>query len=182
MRGHRTYLHLHKWPERVELRGHRQYIEPKPRGKIMEISRNQLNACNASRKTERTRIADTLEFIAKERGASVERREEPAITGYSGQGIVMHFTCNGVGAMIDVDDLHGGQWALISWFNTDHPARLFSARFQRHCGDKGQTRLHHKATSQPADWYSLAMMLDAGLMLAARGEAFEPETAEASAK
>lgn len=150
----------------------------------MEIkNREAFNLLSASRKGERETIANMLQRIADERGATVtERREEPRNPGYNGAGIVMHFECNGVGAMIDIDDLHGGKWVLIHWFNTAHPARLFSAKFQRHCGDNGQSRPHHKATSHPRDWYSLAMMLDAGLMLAARGEAFEPATAEASAR
>ena len=147
----------------------------------MEIDRNKLNACNASRKTERVTIADTLEAIARERGATVTvRRDEPPNRGFCGAGIDMQFECNGVGAMVDINDLHGGEWSLIHWFNHGsayEKARDFTSRFQSMIGDGGCGRPHHKATSFPGNWYSLAMMLDAGLMLAARGEAFEPERA-----
>lgn len=147
----------------------------------MEIDRNKLNACNASRKMERIAIADTLEAIALEQGATVtERRNEPALKGFSGQGIALRIECKGVGCMIDIDNLHGGNRALISWFNAPRElgesVRNFSRRFVRCIGDVAG-RPHHKATSHPANWYSLAMMLEAGLMLAARGEAFEPVTA-----
>jgi hypothetical protein len=144
----------------------------------MEIDRNSLNACNASRKTERIAIADVLELIARERGATVtERREEPATKGYCGQTLALRFASNGVGCMVDIDDLHGGEWSLIHWFNVEHPARNFTSRFQSLTGGGGNGRPHHKSTSHPRDWYSLAMMLDAGLMLAVRGEAFEPARA-----
>lgn len=151
------------------------------------LSRMSFNELRASRKADREKIADALAFIAEKRGATVtERREGPAVPGFNGQSIDLRFACNGVGAMVDIDDLHGGEWALIHWFNVHGPdepwtVRHFSARFQRHCGDHMQSRPHHKATSHPRDWYSLAMMLDAGLMLAARGEAFEPAKVEASA-
>lgn len=157
----------------------------------MEIDRNKLNAWNASRKTERVAIADTLEAIARERGASVTvRRDEPRNPGYCGAGIDIQFRLNGVGAMIDINDLHGGEWVLIHWFNdreysgepgamtARYPVRNFTSRFQSLTGGGGNGRPHHKSTSHPRDWYSLAMMLDAGLMLAARGEAFEPSATE----
>jgi hypothetical protein len=139
----------------------------------MEINRDEFNALNASRKAERERIAAQLIEIAAKHGASVEKIHSEATRGYCGQGIDLRFACKGVGAMVDVDDLHGGSWVLISWFNDTHPARNFTARFCTVVGDHGQTRRHHKSTSHPRDWYSLAMMLDGGLMLAARGEAFE---------
>lgn len=148
----------------------------------MPINREDLNALRASRKTERLLIAAALEEICKARGASItERRDEPRNPGYCGAGIALRIQCSGVGAMIDIDDLHGGEWALIHWFNVGYPARNFTSRFQSLTGGGGNGRPHHKSTSHPRDWYSLAMMLDAGLMLAARGEAFEPEKAEGSA-
>lgn len=64
--------------------------------------------------------------------------------------------------------------ALISWYNTRRYARNFTTRFSDAVSGSNRNRPHHKETSQPSDWYSLAMMLDAGLCLAARGEAFEP--------
>ena len=48
----------------------------------------------------------------------------------------------------------------------------FTPRFCRGVLDLGSKYTFHKATSLPGDWYSLAMALDGGLMLAARGEAF----------
>ena len=55
-----------------------------------------------------------------------------------------------------------------------YPARNFTSRFCVNVGDLGRSRPHHKATSHPQDWYSLAMLLDAGLCLAASREAFAP--------
>lgn len=146
-------------------------------GMLQEI----LAPLNASKKEARELIALALEALALKHGAIIEKREVPANPGYCGQGIDMHFKCNGVGAMVDIDNLHGGGYALISWFNTDRPTRNFSSRFCKLTGNaRGATgceRPHHKSTSVPADWYALAMMLDAGLLLAVRGEAFEERSA-----
>lgn len=138
------------------------------------IDRETLNAKNASRKADREYIAGVLSNIAEKHGAEITRRDEPANPGYSGKGIHMQFKLAGVGAMLDIDNLHGGEFALIHWFNTMYPSRNFTTRFCVCVGDVPQGRSHHKATSSPANWYSLAMFLDAGLLLAFRGEAFAP--------
>lgn len=135
------------------------------------IDPGHLDALNASRRSDRETIAATLTAIGERHGASIERRDDPGNPGYHGQSIALHFALNGVGAMIDVDNLHGGAHALIHWYNSERPVRDFSPRFNR-CVGEPPRRPHHKATSCPADWYSLAMFLDGGLMLAARGEAF----------
>jgi hypothetical protein len=147
------------------------------KGQTMDIDRDKFNALRASRKADRQQIVDALLASCAKHGAKVEQRDEPRNPGYSGAGIDLRIDCQGVGAMIDIDDLHGGEWALIHWFNTVHPSRNFTARFRTCVGDYGQTRPHHKSTSQPRDWYSLAMMLDAGLLLAVRGEAFDEASA-----
>lgn len=136
---------------------------------------NHLNGKNASRKGDREFIARALIELARTRGAQVERRDESPTIGYCGAGIALRFSLGGVGAMADIDNLHGGHTSLVSWYNTEHPARNFTTRFSACVGDPAQRRPHHKATSCPGDWYSLAMMLDAGLCLAARGDAFEPD-------
>lgn len=142
-------------------------------GKVrVAVQRHKLNQCNASRKADRETIARALIELARARGAQCERRDEGRNLGYHGASIHLLFSLNGVGAMLNIDDLHGGDWALISWFNTDYPARDFTERFARIVGDRAGRRPHHKATSHPADWYSLAMFLDGGLCLAARGGAF----------
>jgi len=135
---------------------------------------DKLNQCNASRKGDREVLAGVLVRIAEKQGAEVERRDTPRNPGYSGAGIDLKFELGGVGAILSIDDLHGGDHALISWFNTQYPSRNFTTRFCVCVGDRGQFKPHHKATSCPADWFSLAMFLEGGLMLAARGEAFEP--------
>ena len=138
------------------------------------INQETLNAKSASRKADREFITAELVRIAEKQGAEVERRDTPRNPGYSGAGIDLKFELGGVGARVSIDDLHGGDHALISWFNTQYPARNFTTRFCVCVGDHGQFKPHHKATSCPADWFSLAMFLDGGLMLAAREQAFEP--------
>ena len=140
-----------------------------------EIERAQFNSLTASRKEDRAKLADTLTKIALKFGATVERQHTPANPGYRGQGIDLTFACKGVGAMIDISDIHGGEWVLIHWFNKDYPPRNFTSRFGVIVGSGGNGRPHHKATSHPRDWYSLAMFLEGGLCLAFRGEAFEPK-------
>jgi hypothetical protein len=136
-----------------------------------------LNAKDASRKADREVVAAALIAIAEAHGAKVERKESGGCLGFCGNGIDLRFSLNGVGAMISIDNLHGGRFAIISWFG-DGPVRgrNFSKRFSQCVGDYvvGQ-HPHHKASSVPADWYSAAMFIDAGLMLAARGEAFVQE-------
>lgn len=140
----------------------------------MVIDRDTFNALNASRKADREDIAWRICAIVERHGATVERRDDPPTRGYSGASICLRFTLNGLGAMIDIDNLHGGAWSLVSWYPATFPTRNLSARFMRHVALTPFARPHHKATSHPRDWYSLAMFLDAGLCLAARGEAFEP--------
>lgn len=140
-------------------------------GKVQTvIDRSTLNAKSASRKAEREFIADAICAIISRHGAKVERWDES-------RDITLCFTCNGVGALIHLDALFGGVHSLIHWHNSERGARHFTARFARLVGDpchiRPNGRLHHKATSWPTDWYSLAMMLDAGLCLAVQGEAFD---------
>lgn len=144
-----------------------------PYGRL-EIDRELVNQCNAGRKGDREYITGMLAIIAERHGAEIERQDTPRNPGYSGAGIDLHFKLNGVGARTSIDDLHGGNYALISWFNSKYPARNFTTRFCVCVGDLPNSRPHHKATSCPADWFSLAMFLDGGLMLAARDQAFEP--------
>jgi hypothetical protein len=143
-----------------------------PKDVQMVVDRDDLNARCASRKADREFIARALIGLMERHGAQVERRDDGPNPGYRGASICLRFTLNGVGAMLDIDNLHGGDWSLIHWHNTKYPTRNFTSRFCVCVGEHGNFRPHHKATSQPADWYSLAMMLDAGLMLAARGQAF----------
>lgn len=140
-----------------------------PKGVQMVVDRDTLNAKCASRKADREFIARALIGLMERHGAQLERRDDGPNPGYHGASIVLRFT---LGAMLDIDNLHGGDWALIHWHNTEYPARNFTSTFCVAVGDLGRSRPHHKATSHPRDWYSLAMMLDAGLCLAACGEAF----------
>jgi len=137
------------------------------------IERDWINDLNAGRKADREALALAFTTIAGAWGATVERRDTAAMSGYSGAGIVLRFALNGVGAMLDIDNLHGGKYALIAWFNTEYPSRDFSSKLTTGVGDYN-ARAHHKATSCGDDWYSIAMFLDGGLMVAARGDAFRP--------
>lgn len=139
----------------------------------------ELNGLNASRKANREKIADALCAIAEAQGAAIVRRDSEANPGFCGQGIDLRFELNGVGAMVDIDNLHGGEYALISWYSCagkpEGSGRYLCSRFNRAVGEQPLGRKHWKATTVPADWYSLAMYLEGGLTLAARKEAFEPE-------
>jgi len=140
-------------------------------------AQDKLNRQRASRKADRENIAAVLVEIAATYGAAVERRDDGPNPGYRGASIALSFSLNGVGANVDIDNLHGGKTVLIHWYNTEFPARNFTQRFERCVLSRLSYRPHHKATSHPADWYSLSMALDAGLMLAMRGEAFMSESA-----
>lgn len=130
-----------------------------------------LNSMNASRKADRGHILHELATIADRHGAAVQRRDEKACPGFSGAGIHLEITLNGVGAMVDINNVHGGSYALIHWYGTECRAQNFAGRFSVAVGG-GCGRPHHKATSCPDTWFALAKSLDAGLYLAARGEAF----------
>jgi hypothetical protein len=142
-------------------------------GETVTVDKEWLNDWSARRKHDREVLALVFETIARNRGAEVERSEGAINPGYHGQSIDFQFTLNGVGVLLDIDDLHGGDHALLHWYNTGYISRNFTTRFCVNIGASTSGRPHHKATSTPADWYSLAMMLDAGLMMADRGEAFE---------
>lgn len=144
-----------------------------------------LDTLRASRKADRETIAAALIAIAEKHGATVTRRDDPPHKGWSGAGIALSFKLNGVGAMIDVDDLHerhGSAGGLLSWYNDAHQigsaVQKFSGRFNCAVGDMGQYRPHHKATTI-GTWGMCAERLDAGLALAAAGEAFRPVEVEA---
>lgn len=137
-----------------------------------------LAACNASRKADREAIAASLIVIAAKYGATATRRDAPRHIGWSGASIVLNFTLNGVGAMTNIDDLHGGYDALIRWYNDDYPARDFSPVFNCAVGDLNHYRKpHHKATSS-GSWARLTEYLEGGLELAANGRAFAVESVE----
>lgn len=133
----------------------------------MVIDRDAFNALNARRKADREGIAWRLCAIVERHGALVEREDER-------REITLTFKLAGVGALIHIDDLFDGSRSLIHWHNTEYPARDFTTRFCAAVGDLPANRPHHKATSHPADWYSLAMRLDAGLCLAFANQAFVP--------
>lgn len=128
---------------------------------------DKLRTCSGSRKVDRQYIARALILLATAHGAQVERTDERS-------SITLRIGVAGVGALIDVDAALGGDSSIISWHNIEHPARNFTPRFCKLVGGGMFARPHHKATSLPGDWYSLAMALDAGLLLAARQEAFAP--------
>lgn len=150
------------------------------------INRQFITGLNANRKADRDLLAGVFTVIAEARGATVERRDDPPNPGYHGRSVALRFACEGVGAMLDIDSLHGGRYSLISWHNhyghrergdpipsSEGPiTRHFAPRFNFCVGATHSARPHHKATSCGADWYSIAMYLDAGLMLAASGRAF----------
>lgn len=141
---------------------------------MSDLNRDKLNSMNAGRKADREYITAELLKIASNRGASAECREEPRNIGYHGATIHLEFRSNGVGAMIDVDNLYEGQCTCIHWFNSNFPVQNFTRQFKSGVLAVSRMRAFHKATSIPPDWFSLAMALDAGLMLAQRGEALEP--------
>lgn len=147
-------------------------LATEPDKTAIRIEREVINGLDAARKFDRLALAHALTVMGEARGAKIERREDGPNPGYHGHIIALRFDLAGVGAMVDIDNLHGGHYALVHWYNTEHPARDFTTRFCVMIGDLAKARPHHKATSCPADWYSLAMHLDAGLQLAARGEAF----------
>lgn len=144
------------------------------------IDAEWINGLNASRKADREALALAFETIARAHGAKVERREEKPCAGYSGAGIYLNFSLNGVGVQTSISNLHGGFHGLASWFN-DYASRSpasrgaldFSSAFNVAVGEYSG-RPHHKATSCGRDWLALAKYLDGGLRVAARGEAFRP--------
>lgn len=130
---------------------------------------------NARRKADREAIAAVLVGIAERHGAKIERRDEPAFRGWHGQSIEFRFELNGVGASVDVNDLHGGDHDIISWYNEwpldNWQCHDFRSGFVLDVKG-GWQRPHHKATSCPRDWQGVADALDAGLAHAAAGTAF----------
>ena len=131
---------------------------------------------SARTKAGRAAIVASLLAVADKFGATVERRDEPAMRGYGAETSLM-IRLNGVGALIGVSDLHerhGFNGALISWHNTQYPVRYFSKGFNCAVGDSGSARPHHKATSS-AEWDVLAARLQAGLRHAANNTAFNTE-------
>ncbi len=127
---------------------------------------------NASRKKDREAIAALMIATATDLGATVERRDDPRNPGYRGQSITLRFSLNGVGAMVSIDDLHGGDGALIHWYNTEYPVRNFTGAFKGGIGSF-QPRPHHKATSN-GPWQWLQVCLDTGFKLALDNMALTP--------
>jgi len=147
--------------------------------------REAFNALNASRKADRIRLANLLIGLGEYYGATIERRDQPANPGWRGQSIELMFKLNGVGATVTISNLHGGDHAIISWYN-DYSGDIgrkchdFTGLFNIAVGDRGSMRPHHKATSCPPDWFGLATSLSAGLSTARNGQAFRPLDAPAA--
>jgi hypothetical protein len=146
-------------------------------GQPAVIDRAWINGLFAGRQGEREVLALVFETIALAHGATVVRKVDGRHPGWHSGSIDLRIERNGVGANVGFSNLHGGYHSLISWYNEHGPGpwhtRNFSGPF---CGAVREYsgRPHHKATTCSADWYGLAMALDAGLCLANRGEAFEP--------
>lgn len=134
---------------------------------------------------QREAIAADMLAIAAKHGAEVDRREEGRNPGYRGPSIHLNIRLNGCAVMVNIDDLHGGDGALLHWYSTDggwqnpgdwdNPGeyvspRHYTAAFNAAVGDRGQYRPHSKATSS-GTWSQLAAYLDAGLAMAAAGTA-----------
>lgn len=148
-------------------------------GARAQIDRNWIDGLNAGRKVDREQLAMAFEAIATAHGAKVVRRNEAPNPGWRGCSIGLRIVLNGVGASVNIDNLHGGGVALIHWHNDyseGQKCRDLTARFAS-AVRASSGRSPHKATSCCEGWYSLAMALDAGLSLAARGEAFEAPSA-----
>lgn len=138
-----------------------------------------LDSLNASRKADRIRLANLLQRLGEYYGATVERRDKEANPGWRGQSIDLTFSLNGVGAMVSISNLHGGDHAIISWYNdysgdVGRKCRDFTSTFNGAVGDLGHGRPHHKATTCPNSWSALAARLSAGLSTAVNGQAFRP--------
>lgn len=130
---------------------------------------------SAKRKAEREKIAAAFEQVAAKHGAEFERENSPRFNGWHGPGIDITAKLNGVGGSLDIDDLHGGDGALISWYNASYPARDFSASFMCAAGDVCRGP-HHKASSH-GDWQRMLRQFDAALAVVAEGRAFLAEAA-----
>ena len=144
-------------------------------GGISSIDRETLNAKKATRKDDRAFIAEALRAIVGRLSPEITEKEFPRELDYSGR-TMLTFELAGVGAQISISAIHGGFCGLISWYNAGHSCLNFTGAFRVAVG-AGTTIARHKATSCPRDWFDLAIALDSGLCLAARGEAFEPATA-----
>lgn len=117
------------------------------------------------------------EWLAKELSSIAETNKGAISLMRNSFNIVCHFACNGVGARIDIGSYFQPN---IHWYNTHGPVRDFTGRFLVTVQAAKSTRTKfsdHKATSHLADWPSLAMALQDGLSLAARGGAFKVEPA-----
>lgn len=129
---------------------------------------------SARRKADRQRISGAFLQIAFKHGAEVEAREEPAQPGWSGPAIVLSGSLNGVGFLLDIDDLHersGQLGGLISWYNAGiGKCRDFSAEFNLAVKDY-KSRPHHKASSI-GDWPELLRQFDRALQIAGDSLAF----------
>jgi hypothetical protein len=142
---------------------------------MTDMEQELFNSMKSSRKADREFIAATLLEIAQKHGADFKRRDESRTIGYCRAGIMLQFELNDVGAMLNINNLHGGSFALIHWYSsTLDKVQYYSSTFNVAVGASSGGRRHHKATSCPADWYSLAKFLDGGLLLAASGRAFDP--------
>lgn len=144
---------------------------------------------NARTKGDREKIAAGFIAVAEKFGATITRRDESPTAGYCGPAIYLAFALNGVGAQVDISDLHGGDYGLISWFN-DYSAQKaqgtsyltwkthdFERAFETAVGSESHARPHHKATSS-GTWDLLAARLQAGLRKARDGKAFMREAAQ----
>lgn len=133
-----------------------------------------LTNLTAGRKADRIKIAAEFRRVAEQFGAAVEQSDRTPTIGYSSAGISLSFSLNGVGAQVSVSDLHercGSDGGLISWYNTDYPARHFTGSFNSAVGEQGSARPHHKATSI-GSWDVLAARLQAGFRHAVNWLAF----------
>jgi hypothetical protein len=145
-------------------------------GQAVKIDPDWINGLSAGRAADREQLCLALWTIASAHGATISRRDDGRNPGWRGPEISLRIALNGVGALVDISDLHGGDHGLIHWHNDyseSRDTRNFAGAFKAAVSSFGSGS-PHKATTSSDSWQGLAKALDAGLCLASRGEAFAP--------
>lgn len=131
---------------------------------LLSLDRERLNKQDPFWAFERNVLAHAFTKLADIHKAEVYRTD-------SSYGVYLEISLNGVGVSICLDMSNPCDTPMMHWHNVRYPGRAFTAAFCAQAGVDVAAPNSENQLGRGKGWFDLAMKLNQGLCMAARGEA-----------